>query len=169
MIREVSFIHPMIPPGGMKDTADSLNRFLAAITRKKGVPVPAILPLRRSKVSAQLAIEDLPEGVRAGGSFSIPVIISNNRPETLRSFQPNPVLLSHHWKDRTGEIIQFEGLRTAIKPLVLPGTSMRVHMLIQIPEKPGEYNLEITLVQEGVFWFEKVLKHFPYTISCTVV
>ena len=66
-------------------------------------------------------------------------------------------------------MVMYEGVRTALKPMVLRRMTKKVHMNIVCPEQPGVYQLEITMVQEGVFWFEKILNNFPYSLTCTVL
>lgn len=168
-IGEESFNHPRIPEGEMQRTADHLNQVLADLTKKKGVQVPNMLPLKRSKVSVRLSAGELPGSVTPGEMFQVQVMVSNDGSEALRSLQPNPVHLSYHWKDARGGVVQFEGMRTALKPMVLPGMAKKIHMSIIAPGDPGMYQLEITMVQEGVFWFEKILRNFPYTVGCRVV
>lgn len=69
-----------------------------------------------------------------------------------------PVSLSYHWKDLNGAIVVWDGLRTPLFKDLDPGDTIETTVLVQAPEHPGEYVLEVTGVQEGVLWAEVVSK-----------
>lgn len=63
--------------------------------------------------------------------------------------------LSYHWRDEWGGVVVWDGLRTAW-PAVHIGDCVDVDLLVQAPDCPGEYILEITAVLEGLHWFEDI-------------
>lgn len=80
------------------------------------------------------------------------VEICNHSTEKVMSHSDKGVYLSYHWL-RNGEMYFFEGERTAIS--VIPsGAIKKVKMAISTPNEPGEYTLQIAMVQEQVAWFE---------------
>ena len=66
-----------------------------------------------------------------------------------------PVNLGYHWLDRNGDAVSFEGYRTALPKEVTPGTRAEVTMIVETPEQPGLYTLELDLVREKVAWFSR--------------
>lgn len=61
--------------------------------------------------------------------------------------------LSYHLLDAEGNMLKFDNPRTNL-PLITPGKSVNIPMQVQIPKMPGEYQIEIDVVQEGVFWYK---------------
>ena len=65
------------------------------------------------------------------------------------------VLLSYHWQRHDGSYIVFDGARTALEsPVVQPRMTTRDKVLVVAPSQKGSFKLILTLVQEGVCWFE---------------
>lgn len=68
-----------------------------------------------------------------------------------------PVRLSYHWYSSSRKLVVFDGERTELPPEGLgPKESININMNVLSPEIPGNYLLEITLVQEYFNWFEKI-------------
>jgi GT2 family glycosyltransferase len=65
------------------------------------------------------------------------------------------VELSYHWYDDSGNIVQWEGERTHLPSDLEPQNSANADMRIFAPFAPGTYTLEITLVLEGIAWFNQ--------------
>ncbi|MCD6419520.1 MAG: hypothetical protein J7L41_02230 [Synergistetes bacterium] len=64
--------------------------------------------------------------------------------------------LSYHWLDvRTGKTVVFDGNRAVLPCVVKSGEVIKVPLMVRAPGRRGKYVLEITLVQEGVSWFER--------------
>lgn len=88
--------------------------------------------------------------------FDLTIRIKNNSDHTLVSLTPHPIRLSYHWvcKD-SGELSVFEGLRSALPRPLSPGCSETYKALCTAPERPGTYILIITIVQEGIAWWDE--------------
>jgi hypothetical protein len=54
-----------------------------------------------------------------------------------------------------GTIAVFDGDRTLLDRDLLPGESTRLWVSIRAPDVPGEYVLQLSLVQEAVAWMEE--------------
>jgi hypothetical protein len=64
------------------------------------------------------------------------------------------VRMSHRWRDANDEpITKYDG-RWELPRAVGPGEEADVKMAIQAPAQPGEYRLQMDLVEELVAWFE---------------
>jgi hypothetical protein len=92
----------------------------------------------------------------------------------------NPVNFSYHWLNAQGEMVVFEGERTAL-PWGLfydrnsvydfgANTTAGLQAKIKAPDRPGDYILRLTMVQEGVAWFDAKgakTKDIPVTITAS--
>ena len=87
--------------------------------------------------------------------LSVSVTVCNESHEAWHTDGSHPVHLSYHWIDSSGNYETFDGIRSKLKcGSLLPGKNSDEVINIQAPENPGNYRLVLTLVQEGVFWFE---------------
>ena len=67
----------------------------------------------------------------------------------------NPVFVSYHWLDENWSMVVFDGVRTPLPSGGLsPHSSAIISARIEPPGKLGEYYLVLTLVREGIAWFE---------------
>ena len=83
----------------------------------------------------------------------VPVTIKNPSSDTWFTQGKFPVLASFKWFSG-GHMLPIEGDRTVLaKQQVGPSESVSQNVLVVAPGTPGTYDLQITLVQEGVVWF----------------
>jgi 2-polyprenyl-3-methyl-5-hydroxy-6-metoxy-1,4-benzoquinol methylase len=118
-------------------------------------------PLDAKKLNAKIAVGSYPDTLAAGEHFFIEVTLHNLSDERWVSLAPNPVHLSYHWQNEKGNFAIFEGIRTKILYPLLPGENKKFLMEIIAPETYGNNILQITLVQEECFWFEKHVQALP--------
>ena len=91
----------------------------------------------------------------ADSRVDVPVTLSNQGQEAWHGYGANPVLLSYHWQAHDGSYFIFDGFRTGLQNSVVhPGESVQANVNIQTPGTKGSFKLILTLVQEGVCWFE---------------
>jgi FkbM family methyltransferase len=68
----------------------------------------------------------------------------------------HPIALSYHWLDETGETVVWDGIRTSLaNGLLNANDHVRQEIKVLTPDKPGRYRLLVTVVQEGIGWFER--------------
>lgn len=81
--------------------------------------------------------------------------VSNHSDQPWTSEGPNPIYISYHWLDDDWNMVVWEGKRTAL-PLggVKSGGASQIKVNIDKPSNTGRYNLVLTLVREGMSWFE---------------
>lgn len=126
-------------------------------------------PLNRENLKINLQVlTDIFQMIKKE-KFQLQLKIENNTRERLASLHPFPVHISYHWKDmKTGEYTTFDGLRTEVNPPLEIGRINSYSMNVIAPEKPGSYILEITLVQEGQFWFEQICEDIMECINIEI-
>lgn len=107
------------------------------------------IPEQESKVTVTA---DIPPRLAAGEVVRVPVGIRNHGGVILSTVPPFPVNISYYWHNRaTGQTL--EGARTDLARSVPPGELVEMDAILTAPDVPGEWELELTLVQEDVRWF----------------
>lgn len=87
--------------------------------------------------------------------FTLGVEISNHSKQVWRGEGNQPVRLSYHWLDERGKIVEYNGRRSPLPGGdIRPGQTVRADAVVEAPDRAGNHVLVITLVQEGVCWFE---------------
>ena len=89
----------------------------------------------------------------------------------------NPVNFSYHWLNSKGEMAVFEGERTPLPWDIFYDNNsvynfggfnnIAMNAKVKAPDRPGDYILRLTMVQEGVAWFDAKgakTKDIPVTI-----
>ena len=107
-----------------------------------------VFDLRWEAVSA-------PESAEASSTFRVPVEVRNSSSAAWNSQALAPVLLSYHWLNADGELVERDGLRTPFPEVVGAGALGRVSIEVRAPGTPGDYVLELDPVFEHVSWFSE--------------
>lgn len=105
-------------------------------------------------------IEPLKSG-KAGETAEIPVTVKNTSNFVWDSAAANPVNFSYNWLDSKGNRVVHDGERTVLATKLSPQDSEKLNATIKFPDQPGEYTLTLTMVQEGVAWFNDVGAQAP--------
>lgn len=93
----------------------------------------------------------LPQELAAASWHQVPCRIENLGPAFLVSAPPHPVHISYRWvADGAAE----EGERTSLPQSIAPRERAEGYLGLRAPATPGVYELRVTLVQEGVAWFD---------------
>ncbi|MBI3301117.1 MAG: hypothetical protein HYZ72_03430 [Deltaproteobacteria bacterium] len=83
------------------------------------------------------------------------------RENTEGSADPNPrkkrraAYLHTQALAQGGKVVVFDGIRTPLPYALPPGESASLHANIQAPAQAGNFTLRLTMVKEGVGWFEE--------------
>jgi hypothetical protein len=100
----------------------------------------------------------IPSLMQPGKEHKIEVTIQNTGTDTWSSTAKGraPVNISYHWFPAKGDSpVIFDGHRTPFPHELAPGGRITVNnVLVVAPPVPGSYRLQVSLVQEGVAWFE---------------
>jgi cyclopropane fatty-acyl-phospholipid synthase-like methyltransferase len=121
----------------------------------------------------QLKILNAPPNAQVSSQFEIQVQLDNATAYTLHSQGDYPIHLTYRWLSASGQSIDAEGVRTSLTPPILPPSLLSdpsqptknhppllysrqsYFVKINAPPVPGQYILRVTLVQEGVRWFDR--------------
>ena len=119
-------------------------------------------PLRASGFKAQITLAEPPSRLRAGQKEVITLKVKNASDVTWwqRGGEVNDrpdnkfyIAAGNHWLDKDGKrTSDLEGHNGIPKDLK-PGEEAEMTLQITAPKEPGEYTLEIDMVQEAVNWF----------------
>ena len=106
---------------------------------------------------AGLNIISAPPLVKTGEQFQIHVSVKNQGntvwPAQERTASPLQVSLGNHWLDNRGQSIVNDDGRTPLLADLKPGDALEMVLIVNAPKFPGNYLLEVDMVQEGVSWF----------------
>lgn len=142
-----------MPIAGRMDRFETLHAALRpAGSKRKSYFSPSDLGLVRVEPSDPV--------LRAtpGGTLECVVTIRNGSRRLLRRGGVFRVMLGARWGDASGEVIEAEGGRVALPENILPGESAAAPVRVRVPNSasPGEYRLELSLVQRSVCWLNQI-------------
>ncbi len=133
----------------------------------KQPPQTSSAPTSQNIFSAQYQTESTTWKVAANSRFSIPVAIKNTSGAAWSSqATKGPVRVAYHWLDSSKKMLIRDGLRTPFATPVAAGSEVKINLNAQAPKEKGTYIMQVSLVQEGVVWFEdKQVKPLELTIQ----
>lgn len=114
------------------------------------LPMPT--PIAEEFCRAEITVLNAPATAGAGESQYVELSVRN----TSDGAWPYGQLLNaaNHWH-RDGELVRRDDGRVTV-PALQPGESATVSLRVSIPAEPGDYELELDLVQEHVAWWEQL-------------
>ena len=147
-----------------------LYTLVAHRTNAKG-PLPgqleqAPLPASALRVQIDCATDRLRSA--AGGVVRLPLRFVNLGKTPLSGDPPYPMSVSYHWRTPKREMFVHDGRRTLLPWCIQPGGGCELLLNVDVPNQPGEYLLEIAMVQERVTWFEGLAPGLPRMIEVSV-
>jgi hypothetical protein len=113
---------------------------------------------------AQINLVEPPQKLRAGETAVVKVKLKNDSPVIwwARGAQVNTrpdnkfyIAAGDRWLKPDGSLLTNMDGRYGISKDLKPGEEAEVPLKIVAPKDPGEYTLEIDLLQEGVSWFHE--------------
>ena len=176
--QRVAWIFPVAPPD--PNEAAFLNQLASAGRPHRVLRTPAyriyvatdgrrLLPpslpqppvaLARPKVEFLSA--GVPAQVKAGSEIVVPVEIAN-RSDAFWSASGAPlqagvlmVTASYRWLPADGTLTSVEGKRSLLPGDVPVGGRLKMLVRVPAPAEPAKHILRLTLIQEGVAWFDMV-------------
>ena len=119
-------------------------------------PMVRLSPEQMAGIS--LEVRSVPATAGVSGLFWVDVAVTNATSETIHSRPPLwPVHLSYHWlHQETRQMCVWDGYRNGFFPDAPANATTPCTMMIVAPDQPGQYLLQISIVQEEVCWFDQV-------------
>ena len=106
---------------------------------------------------ASLSVMTQPSSVKTGEQFTLQVSVRNDSNSVWlaqeRTGSSLQVSMGNHWLDSTGKIVINDDGRSPVLNDVNPGEEVVMSLTVNAPNAPGEYLLEIDMLQEGISWF----------------
>lgn len=114
-------------------------------------------PLPDSAFRAEINVPMIPATVAGGKELQLRVLIKNASDTLWPGCQPGAgkfeINLGSHWLNANGQVASKEDGRTLLPADLAPGQETIVTFEVEAPAEPGDYVLEIDMLQEGVSWF----------------
>ena len=111
-------------------------------------------PLPLASLRASLETE-IPAAATVDEVFILPCRVTNAGDAIFVSAPPNPVQFCYRWFDASGAPVGAgEWIHTPLPHALRPGEVIDACIRITAPHIPGDYTLAVTLLQEGVAWFD---------------
>ncbi|HEY8829837.1 MAG TPA: hypothetical protein VIM83_04480, partial [Candidatus Limnocylindria bacterium] len=86
-------------------------------------------------------------------TYTVTVPVANAGAVPWNATGANLVDLSYHWTNAAGQVVVWDGVRTALAADVPAGGSTTIAARITTPSVQDSYTLTVDLVREGVAWF----------------
>jgi hypothetical protein len=120
-------------------------------------PPRATMPLADADFRAELRALEVPARVAAKSRVKIRVVVRNAGGAVWlareRGLSPLQFSAANHWLDAEGRVVTNDDGRGALPRDLPPGDETVIAFDINAPRRPGDYLLEIDVLQEGVSWF----------------
>ena len=114
-------------------------------------------PLPDAAMRAEVSVQNFPTQLRSNEQLRINVRVENLSnfpwPGCERNLGRMNVSLGSRWFDSSGNIEPGGGGRTRLFEDMYPGQVANLLFTVDAHSKPGEYILELDMLQEGVAWF----------------
>jgi hypothetical protein len=111
-------------------------------------------PLPPASLRASFHAE-LPATTVVDEVFILPCRVTNAGDAVFVSAPPNPIQLCYRWFDASGTPVGAgEWIHTPLPHALPPGETANAACRIAAPHVPGTYTLAVTLLQEGIAWFD---------------
>jgi SAM-dependent methyltransferase len=114
---------------------------------------------------ARIELLDVPSPVGAGQSAPVRAMVTNVSGHTWPAGRL--IRLGNHWF-ANGEPVRWNDGRTDLPHDLAPGASVELELPVVAPDEPGEYEVELDVVQEAVTWWAEVGSE-PVRTRMTVV
>lgn len=91
-----------------------------------------------------------------GSPIALKVLVRNTSSSDWPSAKENPtypIQLGNHWVAEGGEVLVLDDSRSALTHKLRPREETEFTLMVNAPERPGQYVLELDMVQEQIAWF----------------
>ena len=114
-------------------------------------------PLADADLRAELRAIEVPARVAPKSRVQVRVAVRNAGGAVWlareRGLSPHQLSAANHWLDASGDVVVNDDGRGALPRDLRPGDEAEIDFAVNAPRHPGDYILEIDMLQEGVSWF----------------
>ena len=110
-----------------------------------------ILPPAAFRAQISCATDRL--DLRARSQTTLEVTVTNMSSTRWEFNEPFTINLGNHWRREDGVLVAEDDGRAPLPNNLSPNEKVTLQLPIRAPAEPGNYHLELDLVQEGVCWF----------------
>jgi len=102
----------------------------------------------------------IPTEMLAGRVYDVTATIKNTSDQTWPSKgsnggSTNAIVVGYHWLSADGKPVFWDGTRSTFAHDIVPGESITQSAIrVTAPASAGAFRLQLSLVNEGVAWFE---------------
>jgi SAM-dependent methyltransferase len=139
-------VSPVVEGRYWFDDADAASAHAEEVT----VTPSDILAPEHARAEVRAAV---PPEMQTSQVLELVVRVTNRGGAAWAASGAHAVGIGHRW---TAATERFEGPRLALEEDLAPGASADFVLDIETPERPGRYELEIGVAQEGVRWFSEL-------------
>jgi hypothetical protein len=126
-------------------------------SKRRGMQVQFVLHNERPRDACKTTMRAfIPDAMRAESDESVPVRLTNRASADLESGFPFQTRLGYRWLADGREVERERAARTPLPGPVRAGAEAEAVMHVRAPALPGRYVLRLSVVQEGVAWFDDV-------------
>jgi len=101
----------------------------------------------------QWVSHNTPTTINAGQTASISITLTNTGSQAWSNSGDNPIYISYHWYNASWQLVQWDGLWSALPADMASGQMVSITASLKAPSTAGTYNLLWDMVQDGVGWF----------------
>jgi polysaccharide pyruvyl transferase WcaK-like protein len=110
------------------------------------------LPFEKLRATIEAQI---PGALPAGAVATLRCVVTNRSDAVYASAPPHPIELCYRWFDESGGPIGAgTWIHTALPIPLGPGNRLEIPARVDVPAVPGTYDLALSLLQEGIAWFD---------------
>jgi len=157
---------------GFRRDAEFADDYAAAALRAGVRPSPAWAiadPLPAASLGARIDLQPPPRRLQVDEMAIVHCKITNTGAARYVSAPPNPIVLCYRWYDDTGSAVGAgTWLHSPLPEAIGPGETIDAAMRISAPDRAGNYTIAITLLQEGVAWFDDLNPAFGIRAAVAV-
>lgn len=118
-------------------------------------PLACDVPLSPNDLQIDLAAGSVPSVLAPESWVRVPLTVTNLGSTPFSSRGASPIRFGCRWFDATGALLELQG-RGTLPHVLAPGGTLTGSMTFSTPAQPGQYTLELTLIQEMHLWFADV-------------
>jgi hypothetical protein len=127
-------------------------------SRRRSIQMQFWVHNERPRASCKVMLRaSVPGAMRPGAEYAVPFELANRAAPQLDAAHPFPTNLGYRWLDAAGRAAEPENaVRTPLPGPLPAGETSEGTVRVVAPAAPGRYVLLLSLIQEGVAWFDDI-------------